>query len=161
MEEQQLKPSQHAASTHVIEMEGYVKEFTRHSNDVLLNLNELRHRDILTDATLLVGTTKLRAHCAVLIACRLVNSSNLTPSALLSCPPTLFPVCVKTSLCRRQLSGFFNLDGQRLPVLIYHLWHLILGQKNVVSKHFTFYVISKPCCPVKVWPLDLSLFNFC
>ncbi|MBN3318521.1 BCL6 protein, partial [Atractosteus spatula] len=49
--------------------EGYVKEFTRHSNDVLLNLNELRHRQILTDATLVVGTTKLRAHCAVLIAC--------------------------------------------------------------------------------------------
>ncbi|XP_065104641.1 B-cell CLL/lymphoma 6 member B protein [Paramisgurnus dabryanus] len=69
MEEHHLKPSQHAAATNVIEMEGYVKEFTRHSNDVLLNLNELRHRDILTDATLLVGTTKLRAHCAVLIAC--------------------------------------------------------------------------------------------
>ena len=51
--------------------EGYVKEFTRHSSDVLLNLNELRHRNILTDATLLVGTTHLRAHCAVLIACRL------------------------------------------------------------------------------------------
>ncbi|XP_028820866.1 B-cell CLL/lymphoma 6 member B protein-like isoform X1 [Denticeps clupeoides] len=50
-------------------VEGYVKEFTRHSNDVLLNLNELRHRDILTDATLLVGTARLRAHCAVLIAC--------------------------------------------------------------------------------------------
>ncbi|XP_006627432.3 B-cell CLL/lymphoma 6 member B protein isoform X1 [Lepisosteus oculatus] len=49
--------------------EGYVKEFTRHSNDVLLNLNELRHRQILTDATLVVGTMKLRAHCAVLIAC--------------------------------------------------------------------------------------------
>ncbi|XP_076017742.1 B-cell CLL/lymphoma 6 member B protein [Genypterus blacodes] len=49
--------------------EGYVKEFTRHSNDVLLNLNELRHRNILTDATLVVGTAQLRAHCAVLIAC--------------------------------------------------------------------------------------------
>uniref|UniRef100_A0A673HDQ4 B-cell CLL/lymphoma 6 member B protein-like n=1 Tax=Sinocyclocheilus rhinocerous TaxID=307959 RepID=A0A673HDQ4_9TELE len=50
-------------------VKGYIKEFTRHSNDVLLNLNELRHRDILTDATLLVGTARLRAHCAVLIAC--------------------------------------------------------------------------------------------
>ncbi|XP_052006104.1 B-cell lymphoma 6 protein-like isoform X1 [Xyrauchen texanus] len=60
---------QHAAAAHVMEVEGYIKEFTRHSNDVLLNLNELRHRDILTDATLLVGTAKLRAHCAVLIAC--------------------------------------------------------------------------------------------
>ncbi|XP_029931449.1 B-cell CLL/lymphoma 6 member B protein [Myripristis murdjan] len=49
--------------------EGYVKEFTRHSNDVLLNLNELRHRNILTDATLVVGSCQLRAHCAVLIAC--------------------------------------------------------------------------------------------
>ncbi|KAM3857424.1 B-cell CLL/lymphoma 6 member B protein [Diretmus argenteus] len=49
--------------------EGYVKEFTRHSNDVLLNLNELRHRNILTDATLVVGTVHLRAHCAVLVAC--------------------------------------------------------------------------------------------
>ncbi|KAL0970298.1 hypothetical protein UPYG_G00240020 [Umbra pygmaea] len=49
--------------------EGYVKEFTRHSNDVLLNLNELRHRNILTDATLVVGTDRLQAHCAVLIAC--------------------------------------------------------------------------------------------
>ncbi|XP_037614728.1 B-cell lymphoma 6 protein homolog [Sebastes umbrosus] len=49
--------------------EGYVKEFTRHSNDVLLNLNELRHRNILTDATLVVGNVHLRAHCAVLVAC--------------------------------------------------------------------------------------------
>ncbi|XP_070785768.1 B-cell CLL/lymphoma 6 member B protein isoform X4 [Enoplosus armatus] len=49
--------------------EGYVKEFTRHSNDVLLNLNELRHRNILTDTTLFVGNVRLRAHCAVLVAC--------------------------------------------------------------------------------------------
>ncbi|XP_012690876.2 B-cell CLL/lymphoma 6 member B protein [Clupea harengus] len=49
--------------------EGYVKEYTRHSDDVLLNLNELRHRDILTDATLMVGSARLRAHCAVLVAC--------------------------------------------------------------------------------------------
>lgn len=48
---------------------GYVKEFTRHSNDVLLNLNELRHRNILTDATLVVGNVRLQAHTAVLIAC--------------------------------------------------------------------------------------------
>lgn len=53
--------------------EGYVKEFTRHSNDVLLNLNELRHRNILTDTTLVVGNVHLRAHCAVLVACRLVQ----------------------------------------------------------------------------------------
>ena len=55
--------------------EGYVKEFTRHSNDVLLNLNELRHRNILTDATLVVGNVQLRAHCAVLVACRLVHKT--------------------------------------------------------------------------------------
>lgn len=55
--------------------EGYVKEYTRHSNDVLLNLNELRHRDILTDATLMVGSARLRAHCAVLVACRYVSLS--------------------------------------------------------------------------------------
>ncbi|XP_077399673.1 B-cell CLL/lymphoma 6 member B protein isoform X1 [Vanacampus margaritifer] len=48
---------------------GYVKEFTRHSSDVLLNLNELRHRGILTDATLAVGDARLRAHSAVLVAC--------------------------------------------------------------------------------------------
>lgn len=52
--------------------EGYVKEFTRHSNDVLQNLNELRHRSILTDTTLVVGNVQLQAHCAVLVACRLV-----------------------------------------------------------------------------------------
>lgn len=50
---------------------GYVREFTRHSSDVLGNLNELRLRGILTDVTLLVGGQPLRAHKAVLIACRL------------------------------------------------------------------------------------------
>ncbi|XP_041634702.1 B-cell CLL/lymphoma 6 member B protein [Cheilinus undulatus] len=50
-------------------VEGYVKEFTRHSNDVLLNLNELRHRNVLTDTTLVVGNAQLRAHYAVLVAC--------------------------------------------------------------------------------------------
>ncbi|KAK7171003.1 hypothetical protein R3I94_001033 [Phoxinus phoxinus] len=70
MEEEHGSPSEHAAASHVMEVKkGYIKEFTRHSNDVLLNLNELRHRDILTDATLLVGSATLRAHCAVLIAC--------------------------------------------------------------------------------------------
>ncbi|XP_061565533.1 B-cell lymphoma 6 protein homolog [Cololabis saira] len=49
--------------------EGFVKEFTRHSNDVLLNLNELRHRSILTDTILVVGNVHMRAHCAVLVAC--------------------------------------------------------------------------------------------
>nr|XP_057923989.1 B-cell CLL/lymphoma 6 member B protein [Doryrhamphus excisus] len=48
---------------------GYVKEFTRHCNDVLLNLNELRRRGILTDATLAVGDVHLQAHSAVLVAC--------------------------------------------------------------------------------------------
>ncbi|GAB1296345.1 B-cell CLL/lymphoma 6 member B protein [Apodemus speciosus] len=48
---------------------GYVREFTRHSSDVLSNLNELRLRGILTDVTLLVGGQPLRAHKAILIAC--------------------------------------------------------------------------------------------
>lgn len=60
---------------HELRAEGYVKEFTRHSSDVLLNLNELRHRNILTDATLVVGNVHLRAHCAVLVACRSVHVS--------------------------------------------------------------------------------------
>lgn len=70
---------------------GYVKEFTRHSSDVLLNLNELRHRSILTDTTLVVGSVQLRAHCAVLVACRLVHSSKacgcITASMSASNPP--------------------------------------------------------------------------
>ncbi|XP_041093351.1 B-cell lymphoma 6 protein-like [Polyodon spathula] len=56
-------------STGVVPAEGYVKEFTRHSSAVLRNLNELRLREILTDATLLVRGARLRAHRAVLIAC--------------------------------------------------------------------------------------------
>ncbi|XP_077169013.1 B-cell CLL/lymphoma 6 member B protein [Paroedura picta] len=47
----------------------YVQEFTRHSRDVLLNLNELRVRHILTDVTLRVGGRPLQAHKAVLAAC--------------------------------------------------------------------------------------------
>ncbi|XP_028992460.1 B-cell lymphoma 6 protein homolog isoform X2 [Betta splendens] len=54
---------------HEMRAEGFVKEFTRHADDVLLNLNELRHRNILTDATLVVGNARLPAHCAVLVAC--------------------------------------------------------------------------------------------
>ncbi|XP_060112473.1 B-cell CLL/lymphoma 6 member B protein [Heteronotia binoei] len=48
---------------------GYVREFTRHSSDVLLNLNELRRRQLLTDVTLRVGGRPLQAHKAVLTAC--------------------------------------------------------------------------------------------
>ena len=51
-----------AAAAAAVPAEGYVKEFTRHSNDVLLN------------ATLVVGSVQLRAHCAVLVACRLVHN---------------------------------------------------------------------------------------
>ncbi|XP_033025447.1 B-cell CLL/lymphoma 6 member B protein [Lacerta agilis] len=46
-----------------------VREFTRHSGDVLMNLNELRKRHILTDVTLRVGGCPLQAHKAVLTAC--------------------------------------------------------------------------------------------
>uniref|UniRef100_A0A670ZER4 BTB domain-containing protein n=2 Tax=Elapidae TaxID=8602 RepID=A0A670ZER4_PSETE len=48
----------------------YVREFTRHSSDILANLNELRKRRILTDVTLQVGGCPLQAHKAVLTACR-------------------------------------------------------------------------------------------
>uniref|UniRef100_A0A8D2LYV7 BTB domain-containing protein n=1 Tax=Varanus komodoensis TaxID=61221 RepID=A0A8D2LYV7_VARKO len=50
--------------------QSYVREFTRHSSDVLLNLNELRRRHVLTDVTLRVGGCPLQAHKAVLTACR-------------------------------------------------------------------------------------------
>ncbi|XP_053114775.1 B-cell CLL/lymphoma 6 member B protein [Hemicordylus capensis] len=46
-----------------------VREFTRHSSDVLMNLNELRKRQVLTDVTLRVGGCPLQAHKAVLTAC--------------------------------------------------------------------------------------------
>nr|XP_042703692.1 B-cell CLL/lymphoma 6 member B protein [Chrysemys picta bellii] len=48
---------------------GSVREFTRHASDVLLNLDQLRHRRALTDVTLLVGGRPLVAHKAVLAAC--------------------------------------------------------------------------------------------
>uniref|UniRef100_A0A8C6TJR5 BCL6B transcription repressor n=1 Tax=Neogobius melanostomus TaxID=47308 RepID=A0A8C6TJR5_9GOBI len=89
--------------------EGYVKEFIRHSTDVLLNLNELRHRNILTDATLVVGSHHLQAHCAVLVACSgffysLYSSRTFIPSGskeqLLSVvlPSTLDPSSVSLLL---------------------------------------------------------------
>ncbi|KAK7909814.1 hypothetical protein WMY93_014498 [Mugilogobius chulae] len=89
--------------------EGYVKEFTRHSTDVLLNLNELRHRNILTDATLVVGSHHLQAHCAVLVACSgffyslyssraLIPSSSREPLLSVSLPSTLDPSSVSLLL---------------------------------------------------------------
>lgn len=89
--------------------EGYVKEFTRHSTDVLLNLNELRHRNILTDATLVVGSHHLQAHCAVLVACSgffysLYSSRAFSPSVCkeqllsVSLPSTLDPSSVSLLL---------------------------------------------------------------
>uniref|UniRef100_W5MD15 BCL6A transcription repressor a n=1 Tax=Lepisosteus oculatus TaxID=7918 RepID=W5MD15_LEPOC len=45
-------------------------QFTRHASDVLLNLNRLRSRDILTDVTILVNRQPFRAHKTVLMACR-------------------------------------------------------------------------------------------
>ena len=75
--------------------EGYVKEFTRHSNDVLLNLNELRHRNILTDTTLVVSNVQLRAHCAVLVACRWVQkiAKLLRKIVLVSLEKSLIQTC--------------------------------------------------------------------
>ncbi|MED6286085.1 hypothetical protein CHARACLAT_002280 [Characodon lateralis] len=92
--------------------EGYVKEFTRHSDDVLLNLNELRHRGILTDTTLVVGSVQLQAHCAVLVACSGFFYSLYSRRVLLqgrgggsmeqlmtvSLPSTLDPSCVSLLL---------------------------------------------------------------
>ncbi|XP_051900579.1 B-cell lymphoma 6 protein-like [Pristis pectinata] len=49
--------------------ESYVKEFTRHSTDMMLNLNEMRKREILTDVKVLVEGQEFRAHKAVLVAC--------------------------------------------------------------------------------------------
>uniref|UniRef100_A0A3B3ZLX5 Uncharacterized protein n=1 Tax=Periophthalmus magnuspinnatus TaxID=409849 RepID=A0A3B3ZLX5_9GOBI len=89
--------------------EGYVKEFTRHSTDVLLNLNELRHRNILTDATLVVGSHHLQAHCAVLVACSgffyslystraFIHSGRGEPLLSVSLPSTLDPSSVSLLL---------------------------------------------------------------
>uniref|UniRef100_UPI00398E8FCF B-cell CLL/lymphoma 6 member B protein-like n=1 Tax=Pristiophorus japonicus TaxID=55135 RepID=UPI00398E8FCF len=49
--------------------DSYIKEFTRHSTDMMLNLNEMRKREILTDVKVLVDGQEFRAHKAVLIAC--------------------------------------------------------------------------------------------
>uniref|UniRef100_A0A087XUP3 BCL6B transcription repressor n=1 Tax=Poecilia formosa TaxID=48698 RepID=A0A087XUP3_POEFO len=95
-----------------VRAEGYVKEFTRHSNDVLLNLNELRHRGILTDTTLVVGSVQLQAHCAVLVACsgffyslyshRVMlqgrGGGSREPLRTVSLPSSLDPSCVSLLL---------------------------------------------------------------
>ncbi|XP_009954023.1 PREDICTED: B-cell lymphoma 6 protein isoform X2 [Leptosomus discolor] len=44
-------------------------QFTRHASDVLLNLNRLRSRDILTDVIIIVNREQFRAHKTVLMAC--------------------------------------------------------------------------------------------
>ncbi|KAM3834915.1 B-cell lymphoma 6 protein isoform 1-T1 [Vipera latastei] len=44
-------------------------QFTRHASDVLLNLNRLRSRDILTDVVVIVSQEQFRAHKTVLMAC--------------------------------------------------------------------------------------------
>uniref|UniRef100_UPI00358DE46A B-cell CLL/lymphoma 6 member B protein-like n=1 Tax=Myxine glutinosa TaxID=7769 RepID=UPI00358DE46A len=46
-----------------------VREFTRHAGDLLLNLQELRLRGVLTDVALLAGGTRFLAHKTVLVAC--------------------------------------------------------------------------------------------
>lgn len=122
MSKMQLAKEDYQGSTTcdlVVEVQGYVKEFTRHSNDVLLNLNELRHRNILTDATLLVGSARLHAHCAVLIACRSVCRHHQDtcafshpPSHLSSFshfPSSVDPVFRKTPYCLKMVMSFFTL----------------------------------------------------
>lgn len=88
--------------------EGYVKEFTRHSNDVLQNLNELRHRGVLTDTTLVVGSVQLQAHCAVLVACRSERNNSITQEKFLEFSQVL-EVCGDCFKCNFSLvySGFF------------------------------------------------------
>ncbi|XP_043926153.1 B-cell lymphoma 6 protein isoform X2 [Protopterus annectens] len=44
-------------------------QFTRHAGDVLLNLNRLRIRNILTDVVIFVNRQQFRAHKTVLMAC--------------------------------------------------------------------------------------------
>ncbi|XP_013930379.1 PREDICTED: B-cell lymphoma 6 protein [Thamnophis sirtalis] len=44
-------------------------QFTRHASDVLLNLNRLRSRDVLTDVVIIVSREQFRAHKTVLMAC--------------------------------------------------------------------------------------------
>jgi len=51
-------------------------QFTRHSGDVLLNLNRLRSRNILTDVTVQVDGQRFRAHKTILVACRCVLQSH-------------------------------------------------------------------------------------
>lgn len=76
-------------------------QFTRHASDVLLNLNRLRSRDILTDVTILVNRQPFRAHKTVLMACRCVFP--FPPSDSLASPPLaqrdkLTDLCVSYSL---------------------------------------------------------------
>lgn len=56
-------------------------QFTRHASDVLLNLNRLRSRDILTDVTILVNRQQFRAHKTVLMACRYAFASAAAAAA--------------------------------------------------------------------------------
>lgn len=76
-------------------------QFTRHASDVLLNLNRLRSRDILTDVTILVNRQPFRAHKTVLMACRCV---------FLFVRPTL-------SICRRSLKERNGLISASFPTL--------------------------------------------
>uniref|UniRef100_A0AAY4CTD0 B-cell lymphoma 6 protein n=1 Tax=Denticeps clupeoides TaxID=299321 RepID=A0AAY4CTD0_9TELE len=64
--------SQHSSRRHLNKMACAADsciQFTRHASDVLLNLNRLRSRDILTDVTILVDRQQFRAHKTVLMAC--------------------------------------------------------------------------------------------
>ena len=45
-------------------------QFTRHAGDVLLNLNRLRSRNILTDVTVQVDGQSFSTHKTILVACR-------------------------------------------------------------------------------------------
>lgn len=83
-------------------------QFTRHASDVLLNLNRLRSRDILTDVTILVNRQQFRAHKTVLMACRY----DFFTLATFSAPMLRF--------CRWSLGRFFPVAtvGSSIPSLL-------------------------------------------
>uniref|UniRef100_A0A4W4EG37 BCL6A transcription repressor a n=1 Tax=Electrophorus electricus TaxID=8005 RepID=A0A4W4EG37_ELEEL len=66
-------------------------QFTRHASDVLLNLNRMRSRDILTDVTILVNRQQFRAHKTVLMACRCAGI--LLSSLFNKCTPCVLWRC--------------------------------------------------------------------
>lgn len=78
-------------------------QFTRHASDVLLNLNRLRSRDILTDVTILVNRQQFRAHKTVLMACRLVAGRPIVFVDVVVVAASIYKLCIS-------LSDYLNAD---------------------------------------------------